>query len=341
MNKHYIVFDLEWNQSADGREGTVDGMPFEIIEIGAVKLDEKLKKVSEFSRVVRPQVYKKLHFKVLEIMHVGMEELKTRGEPFPETVRAFLDWAAEAPDGGESTPVFCTWGNMDITELQRNMAYYDIPNPFPYPLLYYDVQKLYNILYENNSKNKLPLEKAVRALAVREKRPYHRALDDALYTGEVMQAMQFDAVREFLSLDYYRLPKESAEEIYLVFPNYSKYVSREFLSREDAIADKTVTDMLCYRCNRMLRKKIRWFSANQRNYFCLAECPEHGYAKGKIRMRHAEDGGIYVVKTIKLVDEAGALDIEEKQEETLGRRRKKNQQKHRREKAKKKNAGLL
>ena len=37
---HYIVFDLEWNQSPKGKEGTVDHLPFEIIEIGAVKLDE-------------------------------------------------------------------------------------------------------------------------------------------------------------------------------------------------------------------------------------------------------------------------------------------------------------
>ena len=42
---HYIVFDLEWNQSPKGKEGTVDHLPFEIIEIGAVKLDEGLEQV--------------------------------------------------------------------------------------------------------------------------------------------------------------------------------------------------------------------------------------------------------------------------------------------------------
>ena len=36
----YIVFDLEWNQSPSGKEGAVESLPFEIIEIGAVKLDE-------------------------------------------------------------------------------------------------------------------------------------------------------------------------------------------------------------------------------------------------------------------------------------------------------------
>ena len=36
---NYIVFDLEWNQSAEGKECSVEHMPFEIIEIGAVKLN--------------------------------------------------------------------------------------------------------------------------------------------------------------------------------------------------------------------------------------------------------------------------------------------------------------
>ena len=37
---NYIVLDLEWNQSCRGKEYTVLGLPFEIIQIGAVKLDE-------------------------------------------------------------------------------------------------------------------------------------------------------------------------------------------------------------------------------------------------------------------------------------------------------------
>lgn len=44
---NYIVFDLEWNQSAEGKECSVEHMPFEIIEIGAVKLNSQMKQVSE------------------------------------------------------------------------------------------------------------------------------------------------------------------------------------------------------------------------------------------------------------------------------------------------------
>lgn len=39
--REYIVFDLEWNQSSRGKEEVADQLPFEIFEIGAVKLNDK------------------------------------------------------------------------------------------------------------------------------------------------------------------------------------------------------------------------------------------------------------------------------------------------------------
>ena len=52
----YIVLDLEWNQ-ADVPDETVSDIPFEIVEVGAVKQNDERKMISEFSELVRPQVY--------------------------------------------------------------------------------------------------------------------------------------------------------------------------------------------------------------------------------------------------------------------------------------------
>ena len=145
-----------------------------------------------------------------------------------------------------------------------------------------------------------------------------------------MAAMDFERVMEYWSTDYYRLPESKEEEVYLIFPGYSKYISRTFEMKEEAIADKTVTDLICYRCNRMLRKKVRWFSVNQKFYFALGVCPEHGYLKGKIRMKRSDDGRVYAVKTMKLVDEEGARQISEKKEEAKKKRIEKT--KHRKQK---------
>ena len=57
---NYIVLDLEWNQSSNP-ENTVPSMPFEIVEIGAVKLNEKREKTGEFSRLIKPQVHRHMH----------------------------------------------------------------------------------------------------------------------------------------------------------------------------------------------------------------------------------------------------------------------------------------
>ena len=41
----FIVLDLEWNQSPAGKEGSMNRLPFEIIEIGAVKLNKNLQSI--------------------------------------------------------------------------------------------------------------------------------------------------------------------------------------------------------------------------------------------------------------------------------------------------------
>lgn len=125
--KNYIVFDLEWNQSANGKERSIPHFPFEIIEIGAVKLNEAFQMVDEFHRLIRPQVYTQMHHAISEVTHMDMKELRNSGELFPDAAADFLSWC-----GGDA--VFCTWGNMDLLELQRNMDYYHMDNPFPKPL---------------------------------------------------------------------------------------------------------------------------------------------------------------------------------------------------------------
>ena len=55
--------------------------------------------------------------------------------------------------------------------------------------------------------------------------------------------------------------------------------------------------------------KIKWFSANGKHYYCIAYCKKHGYLKGKARMKKADDGNVYVVKTKKIIS---LTDISEK-----------------------------
>lgn len=309
--RHYIVLDLEWNQSPMGKDSSADRLPFEIIEIGAVKLNSSLQIVSEFRRLIRPRVYREMHFIISEVTHMSIEELNQEGTSFMNAMEEFLEWCG-------TDYSLCTWGPMDLTELQRNIVYHGMEIPFGWPLLYYDVQKIYALVKGQGQRESL--DRAVEELGLAEERPFHRALDDAYYTGRVMGAMDFYSMVEYVSVDYYRVPETEEEEIYLEFPSYAKYVSRQFEYREQVMEERRMTDMVCYKCRRMLRKKIRWFSANQKFYFCLAICPEHGLFKGKIRIKKTEDGQVYAVKTVKQVDEEGARAVEIKKEETKKKR---------------------
>ena len=58
---NYIVFDLEWNQSSTGREAEVAALPFEIVEIGAVKLNCHGFRIGEFGELIKPAVYHEMN----------------------------------------------------------------------------------------------------------------------------------------------------------------------------------------------------------------------------------------------------------------------------------------
>jgi len=304
--RNYIVVDLEWNQSPYGKKRKNYKIPFEIVEIGAVKLDEDLVPMGEFREIIKPQVYGEIHSKIHEITHMSMKEL-IQGDKFDKVFARFIKWCG-------NDYIFCTWGSMDLTELQKNIDYYKIPNPFKKPLFFYDIQKLYSLLYEDG-KIKRALDTVIELMNISHTRPFHRALDDAFYTSQIMRNMDFKRVKQYYSVDYYRLPQTKKEEIYLIFENYSKYVSRAFDTKEQALDNKTVKGIQCYHCGRSLRKKVNWFSFNAKFYFCLGYCPEHGYLKGKLRVKKAENGKTYIIKTLKLIGEAEAEQIRMKQEE--------------------------
>ncbi|MBR3275747.1 MAG: exonuclease domain-containing protein [Eubacterium sp.] len=309
----YIVFDLEWNQCPYGKEREVARLPFEIIEIGAVKLDSSLKQVSTYHTLINPKVYRTLHYRTREIVGLTTKDLK-QGKPFETAVREFFSWA-----GPEA--VFCTWGTTDLTELQRNLSFYGLLHLFKGPCQFLNVQKLFAIQYEN-TKSRRSLEYAVDFLKLEKDENFHRALADAEYTGRILSTIDPSVILSCDSIDTYQNPTSKENEIHAVYNGYSKYISRSFPTKEEAMADKEVRSTYCCVCGREAKKKLRWFSTGTRAYYCTAVCPVHGYIKGKIKTQHAMDGGIFVIKTIKVSYGEEAEAIQQKKEALRVKRRK-------------------
>lgn len=303
---NYIVLDLEWNQ-APGKIDKGCGVPFEIVEIGAVKLNKKLEVIGEFEEIIKPQIYRTIHYMTSKIIHLD-EETLSKGRPFVDVMNDFLKWC-----GNDYR--FCIWGTLDLTELQRNMCYYGMDELSKKPLPYLDIQKLYSLAYEDG-KIRRALEYAIDEQKIEKDGDFHRAFSDAYYTALIYQQIrkEHSEVEEYISYDLFMLPQNKRDEVRARFKTYTKYISREFEDKKIAMSDRSVTTMRCYHCGFPTKKVIKWFSVNGHHYYAVSYCKRHGYIKGKIRMKKADDGNVFVVKTMKLIPESEVLVIKEKQE---------------------------
>lgn len=303
---NYIVLDLEWNQSNTGKEPEVEKLPFEIIEIGAIKLSDTGVMIGEFSELIKPQVYREMHHITSKLIHMQIQELE-RGEEFPVVARRFLEWC------GEEEYIFCTWGSLDLIELQRNLKFYNMTPLSDRPIAFMDAQKLFGIAYEDR-KQRRSLEYAIDFLGIEKDIPFHRAFSDAYYTAKVFSELMlnYPDVLKNVSYDVFNPPRDRKAEVKVQFDTYMKYISRTFADKTEAFADREVSSTKCYLCHRNLRKKIRWFGVNTKQYYALAYCEKHGYLKGKIRVRKTDDGKVYVVKTTKFISGEDVEALEER-----------------------------
>ena len=297
---NYIIFDLEWNQAADLKTKTENSLEFEIIEIGAVKLNEKRELIDKFHELIKPQVFHKMNQVTGELIHLDLEQLGNC-RTFVQVAADFIRWCG-------TERVFCTWGTMDLMELQKNMAYYHMAPLSEKTIRFYDIQKLFSIAFEDR-KSRRTLEYAVDFLGIRKDVEFHRADADAYYTAKVLRYIKDGSVFDNYSFDTYTLPQTKAEEIKVYFDEYYKYISREFADKQEAMADADVASTTCFLCGCKTRKKIPWFTNNSRNYYTIVNCAHHGPIKGKIRIRKSESGKIYVVKTMKRADPDVVEDI--------------------------------
>lgn len=304
---NYIVLDLEWNQPMDAQEKINEQLPFEIIEIGAVKLNSDKEQIGTFSKVVKPAVYTAMNHITRRLLNISENELD-HGNGFRDVMEEFLAWCG-------SDYVFCTWGTLDLMELQRNMDYYGMTPIAEKPFAYYDVQKLFSLQNEDG-KSRRSLEYVVDYMKLAKNEQFHRALYDACYTAEIFATFTDPYVLEKYSFDTYRIPRNKEDEIDIVFSNYAKYISREFEDKQEAIADRKVSSMRCYLCRKNIKRRIKWFCPNGKHYYGVGYCDIHQYVKFKVRMKKSQDEHVYVVKTARCITRDEFEQLNEKMEKT-------------------------
>ena len=185
----YIVFDLEFNQGFDKKlNKTVsdEKCPFEILQIGAVKLDADLNIIDTFNTFVKPNIYKEIHPFIKKMTNIIHEDVKDAPN-FPQAFNNFKEFM------NNDKNILCVWGTGDLKELYRNIKYYNLSTE-NLSNTYINVQHHASIYFNNPTGKSIGLQNAITLLQLNQDKSYHNALNDAYYTSLVFKNIFNDKI---------------------------------------------------------------------------------------------------------------------------------------------------
>ncbi|MBQ9479902.1 MAG: exonuclease domain-containing protein [Selenomonadaceae bacterium] len=180
----HIVIDLEMNPVRQSLKEIRRQLPDEVIEIGAVKLDDNFKQVDEFQRYVRPE-YSKITRHIKKLTGITDEVLEDKNT-FAVEFKNFMDWI------GTDEVTLYSWSNSDINQLKSECAFK--LDDFDVQWLerhWIDLQKEFDDRIGLNGN--LALNHAVGAMNKNFKGTQHSALADAINTAAILMLMQDEA----------------------------------------------------------------------------------------------------------------------------------------------------
>ena len=281
---NYIVVDLEWNQAMSSKSSVFNKLPIklrgEIIEIGAVKLDENMQPADEFTIDVKPVYFKRMHYKVKKLTGFDKERL-AKGYSFRDAFEKFREWCGE-------DVTFLTWGCDDRGIMEQNIIIHDLD--WDWIADWINLQLIYN-MQTDGDKNQKSLATAMEHFNIEQTRVAHDALGDAYNTAlvctklDIAQGLaQYEDASRMLSLHTHK--QQSGENKgpepleHLVFPGY--------ISKSEAFADSELINLPCPDCGKELSCQ-RWINQGDQRYMNIYSCPDCGSYLLRLKFRKHED----------------------------------------------------
>lgn len=257
-----IFLDLEWNTAFyRNREG--DRTPFhELIEVAAMRVDQATgAMVDSFHSYVHPKVSRKIDNRTYRLLPYGKEELQqllAEAPTFLDLGPAFLKWCGDKP-------VFVEWGNNDVEVLMKNYEFHRISFDPGWSCEYYDLQYMYQKLFDGDLGCQPSLEKAVSELEMETDLDFHSAWNDTYYTVMVYQTM----LDRFEDLTFFRKPPKQKG-----LPPLWELDLGSFETRWACKNHRDVSQPVCPLCSEPLSGG-RWVRTTPTEQVLRCRCPEH------------------------------------------------------------------
>lgn len=273
----FVILDLEWNGTYSRRwKGFIN----EVIEFGAVKVDEELNIISTFSHLVRPQIGKKISGKIKTLTNLTNEQL-SQGMHFMQVASRFRKWMGDA--------VLMTWGIADILTLIDNYKYFcgNSNGKIPFLKKYINLQA-YCAEMECHDGTKLTgLSNLAQRLGIdQDDIEHHRALDDSLLSLRCLRQMyDREALVQAIQIADKRFYEKITFKTVIVCDLSNPMIQR--------------TDMLfnCDCCGHPAHRETDWILKNKSyraNFFCR-NCKNRFYGRVQFKLKY---DGLIVRKSV-------------------------------------------
>jgi DNA polymerase III epsilon subunit-like protein len=240
----------------------------EVIQIGAVKLDEQLNICGSYSVIVRPRFFRRIHRHVMRLTGIT-QSMIDRGMPLPEAAESFRRWCGD-------DFAFLTWGPDDVPMLEDNLRAHQIDGSWLHRV--YDLQPIYNSQTDGLSKQR-SLEFVMEQFGIPQNLPAHDALNDAYFTALVAQKLDIaKGIREY---------RGGASEALLSDVLGDADVGETgYASPAALLASPEVIPSLCPSCGAPLTVNGRVAHHRGQKYTAVLTCAEHGELLLDLRLAH-------------------------------------------------------
>ena len=175
----HIMIDLEMNSINKDNLEVRNYLKREIIEIGAVMMDDMFNIISTLNIYIKPQ-FNPIVEKIEELTGISNAKVD-ESLGFNEVMQQFIEWT------GEDDAIIYSWSEHDLIQLKKECEYKQVNSKRLNYLFenWVDFQQEFGVLL--GIEKKISLNYALGAAELCFEGQEHNALDDALNTAHILQ----------------------------------------------------------------------------------------------------------------------------------------------------------